>query len=218
MSGDIRIVVVDDHTLFRRGLIALLEQEPGFDVAGEAADALEGIKVATAAKPDVVLLDLHMPGLTGLQAIASLREAVPGAAIAMLTVSEDAEDLVACLRAGASGYLLKNIESAYLVDAIRRLAAGESVLSESMTGKLVREVGGAGRRAVADSRPPLSPREQEILALIAEGASNKEAARRLHVAESTVKIHVQHILRKLGLASRVQAAVYATEQGLARKS
>jgi two-component system nitrate/nitrite response regulator NarL len=215
-SAAIRLVVIDDHTLFRRGVIALLGEEPGFEVVGEAADALEGIKVAAAAKPDVVLLDLHMPGLSGVQALASLREAVPEAAIAMLTVSEEAEDLMACLRAGASGYLLKNIESAFLTDAIRRLAAGESVMSPSMTGKLMREVG-AGEKP-ADGHAPLSPREQEILALIAEGASNKEAARRLHVAESTVKIHVQHILRKLGLASRVQAAVYATEQGLVRKA
>jgi two-component system nitrate/nitrite response regulator NarL len=160
-----------------------------------------------------------MPGISGVQAIATLKEALPQAAIAMLTVSEEAEDLVACLRAGASGYLVKNIDSEFLVDAIRRLAAGESVMSETMTGKLMREVGGSAERRGAEAAPaPLSPREQEILALIAEGASNKEAARRLHVAESTVKIHVQHILRKLGLASRVQAAVYATAQGLARKA
>ena len=217
MSTPIRIVVIDDHTLFRRGVIALLASEPGFDVVGEASDALEGIKVAAAAGPDVVLLDLHMPGLSGAQALASLKEALPKAAIAMLTVSEDAEDLVACLRAGARGYLVKNIEGDFLTDAIRRLAAGESVMSDSMTGKLMREVGSGEQRAAAPDRAPLSPREQEILVLIAEGASNKEAARRLHVAESTVKIHVQHILRKLGLASRVQAAVYATEQGLIRK-
>jgi two-component system nitrate/nitrite response regulator NarL len=215
--AQVRIVVIDDHTLFRRGVIALLGQEPGFEVVAEAADAVEGIKAAAAARPDVVLLDLHMPGVSGVQALASLREALPEAAIAMLTVSEDAEDLVACLRAGASGYLVKNIESEFLTGAIRRLAAGESVMSDSMTGKLMREVGGEPRPA-EPAHAPLSPREQEILALIAEGASNKEAARRLHVAESTVKIHVQHILRKLGLASRVQAAVYATEHGLARKT
>ena len=217
MSASIRIVVIDDHTLFRRGVIALLGAEPGFEVVGEASDAIEGIKVAAAARPDVVLLDLHMPGLSGVQALASLREALPQAAIAMLTVSEDAEDLVACLRAGASGYLVKNIEGDFLTDAIRRLAAGESVMSDSMTGKLMREFGSGEQRAARPDHPPLSPREQEILALIAAGASNKEAARRLHVAESTVKIHVQHILRKLGLASRVQAAVYATEHGLIRK-
>jgi two-component system, NarL family, nitrate/nitrite response regulator NarL len=134
----------------------------------------------------------------------------------MLTVSEDADDLVACLRGGARGYLLKNIDGEFLTDAVRRLAAGQSVMAESMTGKLMREVGAGDRRAEAGTAP-LSPREQEILVLIAEGASNKEAARRLHVAESTVKIHVQHILRKLGLATRVQAAVYAAEHGLIRK-
>ena len=213
----IRLVVIDDHTLFRRGVIALLAQEPGFEVVAEAADANEGIKAARSAQPDVILLDLHMPGLGGAQAIASLREAAPAAAVAMLTVSEDSDDLVACLRGGASGYLVKNIESEFLVDAIRRLAAGEAVMSPSMTGKLMREMGTHGRKGADAARVALSPREQEILGLIAAGASNKEAARQLHVAESTVKIHVQHILRKLGLATRVQAAVYAAEQGLVRK-
>lgn len=209
----IRLVVIDDHTLFRRGVIALLSREPRFEVVGEASDALEGIKVARAAKPDVVLLDLHMPGLSGLQALPTLKEAAPEAAVTMLTVSEDSEDLVACLRGGAAGYLLKNIEGDFLVDAVERLAAGESVMSESMTGKLMREVGG-GEKRNGEPAVPLSPREREILALIAEGASNKEAARRLHVAESTVKIHVQHILRKLGVSSRVQAAVAVTSGGV----
>ena len=212
----IRMVVIDDHTLFRRGVISLLSREPRFAVVGEASDALEGIKVARAMKPDVVLLDLHMPGLSGLQALPALKEAAPEAAITMLTVSEDAEDLVACLRGGAAGYLVKNIEGDFLVSAVERLAAGESVMSESMTGKLMREVV-SGEKGNGEAAIPLSPREQEILALIAEGASNKEAARRLQVAESTVKIHVQHILRKLGLSTRVQAAVYAAERGLIRK-
>ncbi len=212
MTKPIRVVVIDDHALFRRGVIALLGQDAGFVVAGEAADAVEGLKIAAAARPDVVLLDLHMPGVTGLQALPGFKEALPAAAIVMLTVSEDADDLVACLRAGASGYLLKNIESEFLFDAIRRAAAGESVMSESLTAKLVREV-----RSPEPARPALSPREQQILGLIAAGASNKEAARALDVAESTVKIHVQHILRKLGLTTRVQAAVYAAEHGLVKK-
>jgi two-component system nitrate/nitrite response regulator NarL len=215
-DGPVRIMVIDDHTLFRRGVRALLAQEAGFEVVGDAADPSEGAKLAAATQPDVVLLDLHMPGINGMEAIPVLREAAPDARIVMLTVSEDAEDLMACLRAGASGYLLKNIDGDYLVDSIRRAARGESTMSAQMTSKLVRELhavtqgssGGAARKA------PLSPREQEILKLVATGSSNKEVARALGVAESTVKIHVQHILRKLGLSSRVQAAVYAAENGL----
>jgi len=207
-----RVVVIDDHTLFRRGVIALLSHEAAFTVVGEAASAAEGVKVAMAVHPDIVLLDLNMPGIGGLQAIPALKEAAPQARIVMLTVSEEADDLLACLRAGASGYLVKNIDAEFLVAALQRVLAGQSAMSAQMTDKLVREVQGAD----ADERPALSPREREILRLIAAGASNKEAARTLGVAESTVKIHVQHILRKLGLATRVQAAVYAAEHGLAR--
>lgn len=215
-AAPIRVVVIDDHALFRRGIIALIVGESEFAVVGEAADPLEGTRVTRATQPDVVLLDLHMPTMSGLQALPALKEAAPRAAVVMLTVSEDAEDLVACLQAGAAGYLLKNIEADFLLDAIRRLARGETVMSESLTGKLVREVQAANQRGSEPPKPALSPREQEILVLIAKGASNKEAARELHVAESTVKIHVQHILRKLNLSTRVQAAVYAAEQGLSK--
>jgi two-component system nitrate/nitrite response regulator NarL len=209
----VRIMVIDDHTLFRRGVRALLEQENGLQVVGDAADPVDGAKVAAATQPDVILLDLHMPGISGMEAIPTLREAAPEARIVMLTVSEDAEDLMACLRAGASGYLLKNIDGEFLVDAIRRAARGESTMSPHMTSKLVRELHAVSQAGGA-RKAPLSPREQEILRLVAGGASNKEVARALGVAESTVKIHVQHILRKLGLSSRVQAAVYAAENGL----
>jgi two-component system nitrate/nitrite response regulator NarL len=216
-SATLRVLVIDDHTLFRRGIIALLAADAQIAIVGEAADALEGTRIAAATQPDVVLLDLNMPTLSGLQALPALREAAPAAKVVMLTVSEDAEDLVGCLQAGASGYLLKNIEADFLLDAIRRVARGESVMSDSMTAKLVREVQSASQRAAEPAKPALSPREREILALIAKGASNKEAARELGVAESTVKIHVQHILRKLNLSTRVQAAVYAAEQGLGRR-
>ncbi|HEX4882917.1 MAG TPA: response regulator transcription factor [Casimicrobiaceae bacterium] len=217
MSGaPIRIVVVDDHTLFRRGMIALLAQEPAFAVVGEAADGFEGIRTVLAQKPDVVLLDLNMPGISGLDALAAILKEAPGMHVVMLTVSEDAEDLMTALRQGALGYLLKNIESAFLVESIRRAARGESVVSPEMAVKLVREVRGG---AASGPRPEvLSPREREILAHVARGASNKEIARSLDLAESTVKIHVQHILRKLELTSRVQAAVWAIENGLAPKA
>jgi two-component system nitrate/nitrite response regulator NarL len=210
----IRLVVVDDHTLFRRGITALLSRVPGFEVVGEAADGFEGIKAVAAHRPDVVLLDLNMPGISGVEAMKAILQETPGMQVVMLTVSEDAEDLMAALRSGAAGYLLKNIESDFLVESVRRAADGESVMSPEMTGKLMR---GVRSDATVQPAPALSPREREILAFLARGASNKEIARDLAVAESTVKIHVQHILRKLELTSRVQAAVWAVEHGIATK-
>jgi two-component system nitrate/nitrite response regulator NarL len=212
----IRIVVVDDHTLFRRGIIALLSQESDFAVVGEAADGFEGIRTVLAQRPDVVLLDLNMPGISGVEALGGILKQAPDTHVVMLTVSEDAEDLVAALRGGALGYLLKNIDGEFLVRSIRRAAEGESAISPEMTGKLVRQVRTASG---AGARPDvLSPREREILQHVAKGASNKEIARALDLAESTVKIHVQHILRKLELTSRVQAAVWAIENGLAARA
>ena len=207
----VRIVVVDDHTLFRRGITALLARVPDFEVVGEAADGFEGIKAVAAGRPDVVLLDLHMPGLTGIEAMQAILRENPGTHVVMLTVSEEAEDLMAALRAGALGYLLKNIDSDFLVESIRRAANGDSVMSPEMSGKLLREL-----RAGTDTAPvpALSPREREIVGCLTRGASNKEIARELAIAESTVKIHVQHILRKLELASRVQVAVWAIEHGI----
>jgi len=210
----VRIVVVDDHTLFRRGITALLSRVAGFDVVGEAADGFEGIRTVVALRPDVVLLDLHMPGISGIDALQAILRDAPGTHIVMLTVSEEAEDLMLALRSGALGYLLKNIESEFLVDSVRRAAAGEAVMSPEMTATLMREVRTGATPAAG---PALSPREREILACLARGASNKEIARDLDVAESTVKIHVQHILRKLELSSRVQAAVWAVEHGIASR-
>ncbi|MBL8382253.1 MAG: response regulator [Burkholderiales bacterium] len=211
----IRLLVVDDHTLFRRGLIALLAGDERFAVVGEAGDAGEAQRAAQALQPDLILLDNHLPGVLGVDAIAGLREAAPAAQVLMLTVSEDARDLAAALRAGARGYLLKTVDSEALAPLLLRAVAGESVVSPEMTGKLVAAFQAASQpaapaAAAADPIESLSPREREILSHIARGASNKEIARALEVAETTVKIHVQHILRKLGLTSRVQAAVYAT--------
>jgi len=216
----IRVLIVDDHTLFRSGIKLLLQRQEGFEVVGEAGDGLEGIKRAKQLNPDVVLLDLHMPGVSGREAVKTINEEVPGTRVVMLTVSEDAEDLVDCLRAGAAGYLLKNIETEFLVDALQRAARGESVMSPQMTGKLVQELRHPKETAAPSAegeREKLSPRETEIILLLAKGASNKEVARALNVAESTVKIHVQNILKKLNLSSRVQAAVYAVEHGLVQR-
>ncbi|HEY6897374.1 MAG TPA: response regulator transcription factor [Rhodocyclaceae bacterium] len=217
MSETIRILLVDDHSLFRSGIKSLLSRQEDCEIVGEAGDGLEGIKRAKTLKPDVVLLDLHMPGISGREAVQLITEEVPETHVLMLTVSEDAEDLLATLRAGAVGYLLKNIEVDALVDAVRRAAHGEAVISPQMTAKLVAGVRGErkGEELAAD-KEKLSPREREILSYLAHGDSNKKIARNLNLAESTVKIHVQNILKKLNLTSRVQAAVYAVEQGIGK--
>jgi two-component system nitrate/nitrite response regulator NarL len=204
----IRIVIIDDNAPFRRRIVGLLQRESAFAVVGEAADGIAGVKQVKLMRPDVVLLDLHMAGVSGLEAMRAILGEVAGTRVVMLTVSEDAGDLLAALKAGALGYLLKNIDSDFLVASVHRAARGESVVSAELTGKLMDELRGGA------DRPSLSPREREILAHLSGGASNKEIARELAVAESTVKIHVQHILRKLGLTSRVQAAVWAAENGI----
>jgi two-component system nitrate/nitrite response regulator NarL len=218
MNQPIRVLIVDDHTLFRSGIKALLQRHEDFEVVGEAGDGLEGLKRAKSLQPDVVLLDLHMPGIGGREAVKLLSEEVPACNVLLLTVSEDAEDLIETIRAGARGYLLKNIETDFLLNAIRSAARGESVVSTQMTGKLMMGVRmGKEGASQEDDKEKLSPREKEIIALLAKGVSNKEMANTLNVAESTVKIHVQNILKKLHLTSRVQAAVYAVEHGLVQK-
>lgn len=224
MPDPIRVLLVDDHALFRSGIKSLLQRHPEFDIVGEAGDGMEGVKRAGQLKPDVVLLDLHMPGLSGRDAAAMMAEESPNSHVLMLTVSEDAEDLIETLRAGACGYLLKNIEADALIAAINKAAEGESVISPQMMGKLLKGVRGelppktAAQTVVASELNKLSPREREILTFLARGQSNKEIARKLELAESTVKIHVQNVLRKLNLTSRVQAAVFAVEQGIVQDS
>ena len=216
----IRLLVIDDHTLFRRGLVALLASEPRFEIVAQAGDAGEGQRRAAQSQPDLILLDNHMPGVNGVDALAGLREVAPEARVLMLSVSEDEQDLAAALRGGACGYLLKTVDSEGLCSAIVQAMNGASVVSPEMTGKLVSAFRALPDAAAAAAEPDpatrlldsLSPREREILDHIARGASNKEIARALSIAETTVKIHVQHILRKLGLSSRVQAAVFAVSQ------
>ena len=223
-SARIRILVVDDHTLFRRGLTALLARDAGLDVVGDAGDAGEAQRKAEQLRPDLILLDNHLPGVNGVDALPALQAALPATRILMLTVSEDEADLSAALRAGACGYLLKTIEGDALSAAIRRVMRGEHVIADEMTGKLVAAFRGspavaAAGTPAAPAAPPsplalLSPRETEILRAIARGASNKEVARELDIAETTVKIHVQHLLRKLDVSSRVQLAVIANQHDL----
>ncbi|MCX8087187.1 MAG: response regulator transcription factor [Rhodocyclaceae bacterium] len=219
MPQMIRVLLVDDHTLFRSGIKALLSRVPGFEVVGEAGDGLEGVKRAVSLKPDIVLLDLNMPGISGKEAVQLIIEEAPEVKVIVLTVSENAEDLIEVMRAGAQGYLLKNIDAEFLIDALRRAADGEAVMAPQMTARLMNNLRRGMRPAAAvEEIERLSPREREILTLLARGASNKEIARELDLAESTVKIHVQSILRKLNMASRVQAAVYAVEHGLVPKN
>ncbi|NYT77512.1 response regulator transcription factor [Alcaligenaceae bacterium] len=213
----IKILLIDDHSLFRSGVRFLLQKQPDFDVVGEAADGLEGIKRAKALAPDVVLLDLNMPGLSGLETLRLLMQDMPDCAVVILTVSEEADELGQALRDGARGYLLKNIDAASLTTAIRRAAQGEPVIAEPMTSKLVAQFRATSEPTPApetSSRVHLTAREMDIVQCLVRGESNKVIARNLDVAESTVKIHVQNILKKLNLSSRVQIAVYAVERGL----
>lgn len=231
----IELLVVDDHTLFRRGLVALLSQDGRFVIGGEAGDIGEALRCVERRKPDLILLDNHLPGVLGVDGIAALKDAARGVRILMLTVSENEDDLAAALQAGADGYLLKTVELDSLSDSIIKVLEGESVVSPEMMTKLVaafrsrpslRSMGlvtpaetGRNEGAPAPEQDDsalslLSAREREVLALVSHGDSNKVIARKLDIAETTVKIHVQHVLRKLQLTSRVQAAVYAAARAL----
>lgn len=217
----IRILLVDDHTLFRSGVRLLLQRQPDFEVVAEAGDGVEGLKRAKELKPDVVLLDLNLPGLSGLETLQLLTQELPSCAVIILTVSEEADELGQALRDGARGYLVKNIDAEALTAAIRRAAGGEPVIAESMTAKLVEQFRGQASLAAqapqsggSAERHRLTARETQIVQWLARGASNKVIARELDVSESTVKIHVQNVLKKLNLTSRVQVAVYAVEHGL----
>ena len=232
----IRLLIVDDHALFRRGLVSLLSQDRRFSIVGESENAADALVAARSLQPDAILLDNHMPGVTGIAAIGGLKKAAPACHILMLTVSEKPDDLAAAIKSGASGYLLKTINTEDLADSIDKIVQGDSIISPEMMTKLVSllrdtprndpsTADATGNHAIAketiapavsadDPIHDLSPRESEILALIAKGDSNKHIARELDIAETTVKIHVQHILRKLNMSNRVHAAVYATTRGL----
>jgi two-component system, NarL family, nitrate/nitrite response regulator NarL len=217
----IRILLIDDHALFRSGVHALLQRQSDFEVVGEAADGLEGLKRAKQYRPDVILLDLNMPSLSGLETLKLLVQDVPQTAVVMLTVSEDLEELTLALRDGACGYLLKSIEADTLASAIRKAAAGQPVIADDMTAKLVASLRAPkpvqpAAPAPAVAADPLTTRERDIMRELAHGASNKEIARALMLAESTVKIHVRNILRKLNLTSRVQVAIYAVGHDAAK--
>jgi len=222
MKKAIRLLVVDDHPLFRRGLVSLLSQDSRFSVVGEAGDIGEAFRILSHQEPDLLLLDNHLPGVKGVEAIVSLKQGHENLRILMLTVSEDEDDLANALQNGADGYLLKTLESDQLCEAIVKVAEGQSVVSPEMMSKLVSALRQPTVPSAieSDNEHPLkvlerlSPREMEIFLLIAKSLSNKHIARDLDIAETTVKIHIQHIFKKLEMTSRVQVAVLVATHGL----
>ena len=214
----IRVLLVDDQALFREGLETLLSVHKDIKVVGQASNGQEALEVAATVRPDVVLMDVRMPVLNGVGATRRLKKALPQCRVIVLTTFDDDEYVFDALRAGAVGYLLKDVASAGLVEAIRATARGESILQPSVAAKVITEFTRVSSMLPsAQMEPliePLSERESEILALIATGASNREIADQLFIAEGTVKNHVTHILGKLGVRDRTQAALKARELGL----
>jgi NarL family two-component system response regulator LiaR len=206
----IRVLVVDDHAVVREGLRTFLSLQDGIEVVGEAADGREAVAAAERERPDVVVMDLVMPRLDGVQAMRELRARVPRARVIVLTSFLDDDRLLPAIRAGAAGYLLKNVEPAELARAVRAADAGEALIDPVVAARLVDALADADDHR---DEPPLTPREQEVLDLIARGYANKRIALELGIAEKTVKTHVGHVLAKLGVADRTQAALYATRAG-----
>jgi len=213
---EIRVLIADDQALFRGGLAMLLGVQPGIAVVGEAADGEEALRLAATSRPDVVLMDLRMPVLDGVAAIARLREQLPALPVVALTTFDDEATLLAALRAGAAGFLVKDVRAETLMEAIAAVARGESYLHSKVTAKVLAELRRLAEREPAAGAPPLalSPRERDVLTELAAGASNKEIGKRLHLAEGTVKNHVTSLLAKLGASDRTQAALRAHELGL----
>ena len=213
----IRVVIVDDHALFRRGLELVLSEEPDIKVVGEAADGIEAVHRAEEMAPDVVVMDVRMPRSTGIEAARRIRERLPETKVIMLTVSDSEEDLYAAVKAGASGYLLKEISIEELADAVRAVARGHSLISPSMASKLLTEFNALVQQAEERHRsllPSLTARELDVLKLVAKGLSNREISEELYISENTVKNHVRNILEKLHLHSRMEAVVYAMREKL----
>jgi len=215
-EAPIRVLLADPHALFRRGVRLVLEDESDIEVVGESSDGLDAVDRIVELVPDLVLMDVRMPGVSGIEATRRVRSLVPSVKVAILTVSESDDDLFAAVRAGATGYLLKEVSIEELAEAVRAVARGHSLISPSMASRLLGEFNALSRR-VEEQRgtaPRLSDRELEVLRLVARGLSNKDIAAELVIAENTVKNHVRNILEKLQLRSRMEAAMYAVREKL----
>jgi len=217
-TDPIRVLVVDDHALFRRGLEFVFAQEADIEVIGEAGDGEQGVARAAELLPDIVLLDVRMPKGTGIEACAAIKDVAPSAKIIMLTMSDEEADLYDAIKAGATGYLLKEISIDEVADAVRAVYDGQSLISPSMASKLLNEFALMANRT--DDRrnqvpaPRLTERELEVLKLVARGLNNRDIAKELFISENTVKNHIRNILEKLQLHSRMEAVVYAVREKL----
>ena len=211
----LRVLIADDHALFRRGLLMVLKQEEDIDVVGEASDGHEAVEKATELMPDVILMDVRMPKRSGIEATQQVKELLPHVKILMLTISDEEADLYDAIKAGASGYLLKEISIDEVADAVRSVWAGQSRISPSMAAKLLAEFAAMSEREKQQlPAPNLTDREMEVLQLVAQGLNNRDIATELFISENTVKNHVRNILEKLHLHSRMEAVVYAVREKL----
>ncbi|MGH2820051.1 MAG: response regulator [Actinomycetota bacterium] len=213
----IRVLIVDDHALFRRGLQMVLEGELDIDVVGEASDGHEAIERAERTTPDVVLMDVRMPKRTGIEATRAIKDTLPSTKILMLTISDEEADLYEAIKAGASGYLLKEISIEEVASAVRSVHQGQSLISPSMASKLLTEFAAMVKRRDERNQVPgprLTERELEVLKLVAKGMNNRDIGQELFISENTVKNHVRNILEKLHLHSRMEAVVYAVREKL----
>ncbi len=213
----VRVLIVDDHALFRRGLHMVLAQEADIEVVGEAADGVEAVEQVEKLEPDVVLMDIRMPRSSGIEAAQGIASLGTHSKVIMLTVSDQEEDLVESIKAGANGYLLKEVSIDEVANAVRAVARGHSLISPSMASKLLVEFNRLARQSqerLRSQAPALTDRELEVLKLVASGASNREISKQLFIAENTVKNHIRNILEKLHLHSRMEAVVYAMREKL----
>lgn len=216
VTDRVTVLLADDHALIREGVRAYLETRPGITVIGEAGSGEEAVRLATEHAPDVAVMDLLMPGMGGVEATRRLRAVSPSTRVVVLTSYHDDEYLFPAIRAGAFSYILKEVGSGELADAVRKAAEGEAVLHPSVAARVMRELHGP-RREAPDLYHDLSERELEVLRLIADGLGNAEISSRLYISEQTVKNHVSNVLGKLHLADRTQAAVYAWREGVVRR-